>query len=337
MADIPYPFPHFPSPPHPALAADSLSSLLFRNLILIIYTIKSIHPSLILPISNAIYPQLSDRSEKPRHRKLLPGVFYFPSYPHHNSERFAQRDSTNQRRHVWNTEGFKLFKTFYSSPSQPLEPKPPRSAIPQNSKLCRAERLIREDGQLDKNVHALHSTGIAPRSSSTIETLREKHLVPLLPSPFPTLEHVLKMTAKQIFAQLQTFAKGSAESRSGWRVTFLTAMPVPIVPLGIHVLWIFFSLTESLGPGSFVPILKKYWGIRLIVIREMFRRLIFQALRCLGQGWYCTSNYFQPLQLEVCVQGGSEAVLHSCEVNRQACLDIIDTKYSITYPFFYCY
>ena len=69
MAENPYSFPHSPSPPHPALTVDSLLTAFSRSCNN--YTIKSIHPSLVLPISSRISPRGPDQ------RISLPGVFYF--------------------------------------------------------------------------------------------------------------------------------------------------------------------------------------------------------------------------------------------------------------------
>ena len=378
MADNSHSFPHFPSPPHPALTVDSLLTAFSRSSTN--YTIKSIHPSLVLPISNAISAVLASVREAPTSVYHYLEFFIFPlavlgSMPPSQFRRIrqrnrpsAQRDFTFQRLHLWNTARFQVIQDTLLQP-QPLEPQPPRSAIQQNSNLRRAERLIREDGQLGKAVQALHSSGIAPRTSSTIETLRAKHPVSPLPSPSPIPEHTLKVTAKQIFAQLQTFAKGSAGSRSGWRVSHFLQLCQSHLFLSEFTFFVNLFLADRIPrtlarivvSGSLVPVLKKDGGIRPIVVGEVFRRLISKL--CVAAVKGDTLNYFQPLQLGVGVPGGSEAVLHSFnrairstdlapdtllvlvdfvnafnEVNRQAFLDIVHAKYPIIYPWvFYCY
>ena len=378
MAENSHSFPHFPSPPHPALTVDSLLTAFSRSSTN--YTIKSIHPSLVLPISNAISAVLASVREAPTSVYHYLEFFIFPlavlgSMPPSQFRRirqrnrpFAQRDFTFQRLHLWNTARFQVIQDTLLQP-QPLEPQPPRSAIQQNSNLRRAERLIREDGQLGKAVQALHSSGIAPRTSSTIETLRAKHPVSPLPSPSPIPEQTLKVTAKQIFAQLQTFAKGSAGSRSGWRVSHFLQLCQSHLFLSEFTFFVNLFLADRIPrtlarivvSGSLVPVLKKDGGIRPIVVGEVFRRLISKL--CVAAVKGDTLNYFQPLQLGVGVPGGSEAVLHSFnrairstdlapdtllvlvdfvnafnEVNRQAFLDIVHAKYPIIYPWvFYCY
>jgi hypothetical protein len=113
--------------------------------------------------------------------------------------------------------------------------------------------------------------------------------------------------------------------------------------------------------GTLVPILKKDGGIRPIVVGEVFRRLISKL--CVSAVSNVATEYLEPLQLGVGVQGGCEAVLHSFnrsirnpnldqdsilslvdfknafnEVNRNYFLHEVQLKYPKIYPWVvFCY
>jgi hypothetical protein len=205
----------------------------------------------------------------------------------------------------------------------------------------RAEKLVRFDGQYGKAIKALQSNGVAPFSLETLRSLNDKHPVSPLPSVNPTVSSagVLRASGHKILNALQSFPKGSGNSRSGWRVLhfielfeyqsfveyfteFINRFLSTQVP---------YELASILVSGTLVPILKKDGGIRPIVVGEVFRRLISKL--CVSAVSHDVTEYLEPLQLGVGVQGGCEAVLHSfnrsirnSELDHDSILSLVDFK-----------
>ena len=282
----------------------------------------------------------------------------------------AQRNYTFNRLRRWNTDRPALINELLTlSGSGMIEPPDPRPQSTQTN-LRRAERLIREDGQLGKALKALHSHGLAPATPATLTALQAKHPLSALPVQASQLpSHAIRVTSKQILHHLQSFSKGTAGSRSGWRVAHYLALcqfQSFITEFTSFInLFLASRIPQELSPlvvsGTLVPILKKDGGIRPVVVGEVFRRLVSKI--CVTFIRSDVLEYFQPLQLGVGLSGGAEAVLHAFnraireeafdpqlvmglvdfenafnEVHRQRFLDIVRQYYPAVYPWiFFCY
>jgi len=196
-----------------------------------------------------------------------------------------------------------------------------------NSNLRRAERLLREEGQLSKAINTLLSYGLAPFTPNTTRVMQLKHPTAPLPSYHPpsatnNVHHMFTVTTKQVLTQLRSFSKGTACGRSGWRIQhylqlsnnhdFLTYFT------SVINLYLQGSVPHQLAPfivsGNLIPLLKKKDGdlnnLRPIVVGEVFRRLLSKL--CISSiSTKTLQDLLQPLQLGVGVSGGVEAIIHS--------------------------
>ena len=181
------------------------------------------------------------------------------------------------------------------------------------------------------------------------------------------------VSAQQVLKQLQSFSKGSACGKSGWRVThyiqlfsvhrfsvaftslintFLSGVCDPAISAQLYV------------QGNLIPLLKKdadVRNIRPIVVGEVFRRLISKL--CTKEIAKKASDFLQPFQLGVGVPNGIEAILHAFNkliksdsldpslvlllidfvnafnmVNRNSFLTIVRESFPAIFPWvYYCY
>ena len=362
------------------LSVESLIALYSRSFTI---TVRAIHPSLIQPISISLSSLLMTIRTTPLVLSSYLEFFLFPlavlgTIPvaelrciRRRNRPAAQRNYTYHRLHRWNVDRARLIQDLLTpvpvmdSTSVPLVPHSFQS------NLRRAERLIREDGQLGKALQALHSQGIADNSPATIAALRSKHPQSALPAhsgPLPS--HALKVGSKHVLQQLQSFSRGTAGSRSGWRVSHFLALCQfqSFIAEFTSFINMFLSnrtpveLSALVVSGSLVPILKKDGGIRPVVVGEVFRRLISKL--CVYSIRPDIMQYLQPIQLGVGLSGGTEAVLHAFnrairseqlvsedqilslvdfenafnEVSRQRFLDIILLRFPAIYPWVsFCY
>jgi hypothetical protein len=274
----------------------------------------------------------------------------------------------------WNSEKDSFINQFITNNLNSANSFTPNSSTkPPNShlgNLKRAEKLVRFDGQYGKAIKALQSNGVAPFSPESYSILCDKHPSSSPPAVVPDFSGgALRTSGQKILLALQSFPKGSGNSRSGWRV-------LHFIELFSHQSFVEFftefinrflankvpsELASILVSGTLVPILKKDGGIRPIVVGEVFRRLISKL--CVSAVSNVATEYLEPLQLGVGVQGGCEAVLHSFnrsirnpnldqdsilslvdfknafnEVNRNYFLHEVQLKYPKIYPWVvFCY
>ena len=266
------------------LSVDSLVAVFSRSSL---STVRVIHPTLVQPVSIALSSILMTIRTTPLLLSPYLEFFLFPlavlsSIPvaelrlvRRRNRAAAQRNYTFQRLHRWNTDRAALIHELLALPpngNRVLTSLTPPSL--QNN-LRRAERLIREDGQLGKAIQALQSQGIAANSPETLATLYSKHPQSALPVPADSLpSHALKVTPKQVLQQLQSFTRGSAGSRSGWRVSHFLALCQFNSFISEFTMFINMFLSNRTPPelsalmvsGTLVPILKKDGGIRPVVV-----------------------------------------------------------------------
>ena len=361
------------------LSVESLITLYSRSTVT---TVRTLHPSLLQPISIAVSAILLQCRMSPFVLSSYLDFFLFPlavlrAIPvaelrliRRRNRVFAQRNYTFQRLHRWNTDRSTLIKEVLDVTNNTHTEPSCRPQPTTEDNIRRADRLAREEGQFGKAMQALHSHGIAANSADTLAVLRSKHPESALPAPADTIpSHALKVSSKQVIQHLQSFAKGSAGSRSGWRVSHYLALCRfhSFVAEFTFFINMFLSsripqdLSALVVSGSLVPILKKDGGIRPVVVGEVIRRLISKL--CVEYIRPDILQYFQPVQLGVGVSGGAEAVLHAFnrairaedfdaqlllvlvdfenafnEVNRQSFLDIVRERFPAIYPWvFFCY
>ena len=125
----------------------------------------------------------------------------------------AQRNHTFQRLHRWNTDRAAL---IYELLDLPPNDNRVLTSLTEPSRTIDSRRWTTRQGysstpitgdrcQLSRNLgHPLFQASSVPANS--------------LPS------HALNVTPKQVLQQLQSFARGSAGSRSGWRVSHFLAL-----------------------------------------------------------------------------------------------------------------
>jgi len=361
---------------HPNLSIDSLLALFSRSFIVL--TVKSLHRALLLPLATSLSAIFKEIQNAPHDIYPYLEFFIFPLAVlgimpmsetrkiRRRNRNVAQRDYTFNRLHRWNSDRTSLIQELFDAPQ--MKDSPVRT-VSAKSNVRRAEKLIREDGQLGKAVQALHSSGLAPVSQSTVDLLRDKHPVSPLPTPGPVPPQLLSVNPRQVLSQLQTFSKGTAGGRSGWRVQhFLSLCQSQQFLAGFtYIINLFLAdnapreLAGIVVSGSLVPLLKKDGGVRPIVVGEVFRRLLSKL--CVAHVREEALQYFQPLQLGVGVHGGAEAVLHAFnrairnpsldpeallilvdfvnafnEVNRQFFLDAVRMQFPAIYRWvLFCY
>eukprot|EP01036_Dinobryon_divergens_P033834 gene33833-43717_t len=114
------------------------------------------------------------------------------------------------------------------------------------------------------------------------------------------------VSAKQVLKQLQSFPKGTACGRSGWRVAHYTLLfSVQRFSLAFTSLVNLFLMglcdpsvsAQLYVSGNLIPLLKKdadVRNIRPIVVGEVFRRLVSKL--CTKQVAKDASAFLQPLQ-----------------------------------------
>ena len=127
--------------------------------------------------------------------------------------------------------------------------------------------------------------------------IQAKHPVLALPvqsSQFPS--HAVRITCKHILHYLLSFSKGTAGSRSGWRVApFLALCQFQsfITEFTSFInLFLASCIPQELSPlvASSVSILKKDSGIRPVVVGKVFRRLVSKICVALIRSSWNTSS-----------------------------------------------
>jgi len=353
-------------------------------------SVKYLHKHLQQPLSLAISNILDSIKRKPN--DLNPYLEFF-LFPHSvlstmkaadlrkirkRNRSAAQRNFNVERLNRWNTDKHSLMWETIDQCARQLHTssEAPRPKHSFSSNLKRAERLVREDGQYGKAVKTLHSNGIAPVNAETLKALVDKHPVSALPNSdiFPPLDidssEILSVSAKNIIFQLQTFSKGTACGRSGWRVAhFLELCQFQhfmdgFLPLVNSLLagTVPPSIAHLLVSGNLVPLKKKDGNVRPIVVGEVLRRLVSKL--CASKAYEVSAEYLQPLQVGVGVSGGVETLLHAFnriirsdlvvpekttlalidfsnafnEVNRHSMLKMVRDKLPSLFPWVYfCY
>ena len=302
-----------------------------------IVTIKSIHPSLTIPVSTSVSQILDCIQANPNKLEFHLQLFLFPyavlcAMPtavlykiRRRNRNAAQRDYTAARLSAWVSNKYQVMGELLSHPEAPVYPvqaafgfRPPHSVL---SNLRRAEKLVREDGQFGKAVKTLQSKGLAPINEETKRLLQqEKHPAAPPPPQIPLSSSSSResappgligftVSAKQVLKQLQSFPKGTACGKSGWRVVhYIHLFTVQRFSLAFTSLVNIFLMglcdpsvsAQLYVSGNLIPLLKKdvdVRNIRPIVVGEVFRRLVSKL--CTKQVAKDASAFLQPLQFGV--------------------------------------
>ena len=185
-------------------------------------------------------------------------------------------------------------------------------------------RLAVQNGQFSKAIQALSSEGLASPSPMVIQEMQDKHpqahAPPTLP-PGPTPPSV-EVSDRVVLQGVKAFPKGSAPSPSGLRPSHLheaVCFPSPDrVCLVLTSLMKFVNLLDTgRAPCSICPHLcgatllasrKKNGGLGPIAVGDVLRRLVSKSLSSATR--HEAFNSLAPLQQEVSVRGGCEAIIH---------------------------
>eukprot|EP01036_Dinobryon_divergens_P030036 gene30036-39227_t len=142
-----------------------------------IVTIKSIHPSLAIPVSTSVSQILDCIQATPNNLEFHLPLFLFPyavlcAIPTavlykiwRRNRNAAQRDYTAARLSAWVSNKYHVMGELLSHPDAPVYPvqaafvfRPLHSVL---SNIRRAEKLVREDGQYGVEIVAVFSEGLA--------------------------------------------------------------------------------------------------------------------------------------------------------------------------------
>ena len=190
------------------------------------------------------------------------------------------------------------------------------------SQNIRRTRAFIEEGRYRNASKALSSLGLAPFSSESLCTLRDKHpRAPHPTLPIGPLPKVPSFTAEEVKARVLSFPNGSAPGPSKLRSSHLIdAISCPSPEIANAALLSLSAVTNTIFAGhvseAALPYLtsaslfganKKDGGVRPIAVGETLRRLVSKC--AVASVRRDAVSILAPLQLGFGVRGGCESII----------------------------
>ncbi|GJV37636.1 putative reverse transcriptase domain-containing protein [Tanacetum coccineum] len=191
-----------------------------------------------------------------------------------------------------------------------------------NVKQCKRKIC---DGHYTAAVRVLSSSGVAPYNDATLEDLKAKHPLKLVPSlpHIPIDYHKLTSSHSVVLDMIKSFPRGTSCGRDGLRAQHLidclsgavVAISDELVSSITQVMNLFIdgkclkTLGEYIASASLTPLVKPRVGIRPIVVGTIWRRLVSKV--CATMIGHSLDGYLNDRQFGVGVSGGGEAILHA--------------------------